>query len=452
MTQVAMIVSAKDGRLTKTLSTAQYVEQNATPFVTVMVDGTLYVAVKEEKRDEEAVRMLAGSIASDLKGRHVERATADVKTLALVNGREAVTAFVEGWELGGYEFSKYQQKKGTKTALFIDGADEREVTLGKTRAEAVALSRDLMNEVSDVLNPVGYAEWAVDHFAQTAVDVTVFDRAELERREMNGVLTVGQGSRHEQRFVELRYEGDASKPLVALVGKGVTFDTGGISLKGGDDLSDMRMDMGGSAAVMGAIHLLERTKAPVNVVGLVPMVENAPDNLSVYPGEVITYKNGTSVQVANTDAEGRLILADGLIRAGEWEAEYVVDIATLTGAIHRALGDKIGGVFGEEALAFEMKKVGEASGDFVWPMPMTRAYNDSLKSDYADLKNISTLGFAGATTAALFLEHFVDPKAKWLHVDMAGVMEASKAEGYYAKSATGYGARLLADYTVAVSK
>ena len=268
---------------------------------------------------------------------------------------------------------------------------------------------------------------------------------------MNGVLTVARGSIYKPSFVELVYKGDASKPLVALVGKGVTFDTGGISLKSGKDLSDMRMDMGGAAAVSGALTLLAKSKAKVNVVALIPIVENMPDNTSVLPGEVITYKNGLTVQVGNTDAEGRLILADALIRAGEWKAEYIVDIATLTGAIVNALGTELGGVFGDEELSAQMKKIGDQNGDFIWPMPLVEAYDKSLDSDYADMNNISSLGGAGSITAGLFLRRFVPKESKWLHVDMAGMMSKNSASGYYAKSATGYGARLLADFTTLVS-
>src|SRR5690625_2750987 len=176
-----------------------------------------------------------------------------------------------------------------------------------------------------------------------------------------------------------------------------------------------------------------------------------PDNHSILPGDVIEYKNGKSVQIGNTDAEGRLILADGLIRAGELNAEYVVDIATLTGAVVAALGSKVAGVFGDEDLAFEMKKLGDENGDVVWPLPLADEYESYLKSDYADFSNISTKGEAGSITAGLFLRRFVPDSCKWLHVDMAGMM-SSKEEGYYANSATGFGARLLADYTEYVSK
>lgn len=269
---------------------------------------------------------------------------------------------------------------------------------------------------------------------------------------MNGVLTVGRGSTYNPSFVELVYKGDDSKPLVALVGKGVTFDTGGISLKSGKDLSDMRMDMGGAAAVSGALTLLAKTKAKVNVVALIPIVENAADSTSVLPGEVIHYKNGLTVQVGNTDAEGRLILADALIRAGEWNAEYIVNIATLTGAIVNALGTELAGVFGDENLSATLKNIGDRNGDFVWPMPLVEAYDKSLDSNYADMNNISSLNGAGSITAGLFLRRFVPKESKWAHVDMAGMMSKNAAQGYYAKSATGFGARLLADFTTEVSK
>ena len=360
---------------------------------------------------------------------------------------------MEGWELGAYQFVKYKPSiTPFQTTLSVTGDEAQTfVEAGKIRAEATTFSRDLMNEVSNVLNPETFPEVLRKNFEGTDVEVNVLDKKALEKMEMNGVLTVARGSIYEPSFVELVYKGDDSKPLVALVGKGVTFDTGGISLKSGKDLSDMRMDMGGAAAVSGALTLLAKSKAKVNVVALIPIVENVPDNKSVLPGEVIHYKNGLTVQVGNTDAEGRLILADGLIRAGEWKAEYIVNIATLTGAIVNALGTELGGVFGDEELSATIKSIGDVNGDFIWPMPLVDAYESSLDSDYADMNNISSLSGAGSITAGLFLRRFVPKESKWLHVDMAGVMDKSKASGYYAKSATGYGARLLADFTTHVS-
>lgn len=452
----AHIILQDDARITRQLEATNYMNDQEGTFTTAFIDGDLYYVVRPSALKEgtlDEVRSLAGDISRHAQQAKIERVTATKQVIdTLMN--DATTAFVEGFHLGAYAFDKYKSKKANPASqLIIEGADAEAVSLGKTRADAMALARDLMNEVSDHLNPEYYAEWMTEHFASTNVDVTILDRDALIEHEMNGVLTVGRGSKYEQRFAELRLANNPSKPLVALVGKGVTFDTGGISLKSGADLSDMRMDMGGSAAVVSAMHLLSETNADVNVIGLIPMVENAPDNTSVYPGEIITYKNGTTVQVGNTDAEGRLILADALLRADELGAEYVVDIATLTGAIHNALGTDIAGVFGnDESLAFEMKKIGDENGDFNWPMPLVQSYNRGLKSDYADLNNISNLGFAGSITAGLFLQHFVKPETKWLHVDMAGTMEAPAAKGYYAKSATGFGARLLADYAVNVSK
>src|SRR5699024_1364828 len=243
------------------------------------------------------------------------------------------------------------------TSLSFDQeeASKEAAEVGKLRAEATAFTRDLMNEIPNVLHPESFPKVLQDEFADTGVEVEVYDKAKLEEMEMNGILAVGRGSKYEPAFVEMTYKGDDSKPLVALVGKGVTFDTGGISLKSGRDLSDMRMDMGGAAAVAGAMKLLASTKAKVNVVALIQIVENMPDSHSLLPGEVITFKNGHTVQVGNTDAEGRLILADGLIRAGELEADYVFDIATLTGAVVMALGTSVGGIFGDEELLDEMK-------------------------------------------------------------------------------------------------
>ncbi|MDY0409084.1 leucyl aminopeptidase family protein [Paracerasibacillus soli] len=440
----------------------QYVKKSSGDYVVTLLSDQLYVVLKEvseKKQTAEKVRMVAGAIARDVSKREIKQAIVAVETLTetfpLVDKAVLITAFTEGWHLGTYSFATYKSKNplSEKTELVMEDnhhvADF--VAKGKLRAEATAFSRDLMNELSNVLNPQTFPDRLQEEYANTGIGVTVFDKAELEKREMHGLLKVGQGSKYDPSFVELAYCGDDTKPLVALVGKGVTFDTGGISLKGSRDLSSMRMDMGGAAAVAGAMKLLAESNAPVNVVALIPMAENIPDQESVLPGEVIQYKNGKTVQIGNTDAEGRLILADGLIRAGELGAEYVVDIATLTGAIANALGSRLGGVFGDEALQLEMKKIGDENGDFVWPMPLVDDYESYLNSDYADFSNISSKGEAGSITAALFLRHLVPESAKWLHVDMAGVM-MSREKGYYGHSATGFGARLLADFTERVSK
>ncbi|CAM3247507.1 leucyl aminopeptidase family protein [Filibacter tadaridae] len=460
MSNEVKILFANDARISTNEAVKKYVDNQSTTHTSVWIENEQYVVVKQcevANATLEKVRVTAGNIARDLSAQKVKAAvlegsglTANYSTL---DSESLFTAFVEGWELGAYQFVTYKSDVSAfKTALHVNGSSESSVEEGRIRAEATAFSRDLMNEVPNVLNPETFPQVLQKNFEGTGVEVNVFNKEKIEQMEMNGVLTVCRGSKYKPSFVELVYKGDNSKPLVALVGKGVTFDTGGISLKSGKDLSDMRMDMGGAAAVSGALTLLAKTKAAVNVVALIPIVENMPDNTAVLPGEVIQYKNGLTVQVGNTDAEGRLILADGLIRAGEWNADYIVDIATLTGAIVNALGTEVGGVFGDDELSAAMKKIGDQNGDFIWPMPLVEAYDKTLASDYADMNNISSLSGAGSITAALFLRRFVPKNSKWLHVDMAGVMDKSKAAGYYAKSATGYGARLLADYTAYVSK
>lgn len=461
MTLQTTILFSSDSRIQTNDRVKQFVEHGSADYTSLFLNEELIIVIKEikeEKQTYEKIRMIAGAIARELSDRKIEKAVIheDVLKTAIpkLQISSMITAFIEGWQLGSYKFLTYKsEERAFQTELQMEcGVKGKSfIEVGNIRAEATAFARDLMNEVPNVLNPETFPTVLQDEFAHTNVLVNVLNKEKLEEMEMNGVLTVGRGSKFKPSFVELVYCGDESKPLVALVGKGVTFDTGGISLKSGRDLSDMRMDMGGAAAVAGAIKLLAASKARVNVVALIPIVENTPDNTSVLPGEIIRYKNGNTVQVGNTDAEGRLILADGLIRAGEWKAKYVVNIATLTGAIGNALGSKIAGVFGDEQLSVEMKEIGRENGDFNWPMPLVDEYESYLKSDYADFSNISSKSEAGAITAGLFLRRFVPKTCRWLHVDMAGVM-ASHETGYYAKSATGFGVRLLADFTTHLSK
>lgn len=458
----AKILFAGSTELQKAGNVTEYVENGSSRLNPVWVDGQLYAVIKplaKKKVSYEEVRQLAGDIARSLSSKKVD--TASLSSYELSRGipgldkGASVQAFVEGWHLGTYQFFTYKSNKTpfqTKLELVDYEGAESFIREGEIRAKAVSFSRDLMNEVPNVLNPETFPEVLQEAFENEKVEVNIYRKQQLEVMEMHGVLAVNRGSKYEPAFVELVYRGDESKPLIALVGKGVTFDTGGISLKSGRNISDMRMDMGGAAAVAGAMKLLALSEAKVNVTALIPMVENMPDNSSLLPSEVIRYKNGLTVQVGNTDAEGRLILADGIIRAGDLGAEYIVDIATLTGAVASALGSKIAGVFGNEELSVQLKRIGERNGDRVWPLPLMDEYERYLDSDYADLSNISSKGEAGAITAALFLRRFVPDEENWLHIDMAGVMEASTASGYYPKSATGFGARLLADFAVEMSK
>src|SRR5690625_3923340 len=212
----------------------------------------------------------------------------------------------------------------------------------------------------------------------------------------------------------------------------------------------MKMDMGGAGAVAGAIKLLADMNAQVNIVGLMPIVENILGENAFLPGDIITYKNNLTVEIGNTDAEGRLILADGILYANEIDADYVVDIATLTSSVRQALGNEMAGVFGDKKLSRKLEEIGNKNGDFVWSLPIINKYEKNLKNNYADISNISSGEAPGSIIAALFLRHFVKDVNKWLHIDIAGVKESDEA-GYYSNSASGYGARLLADYAEYIS-
>ncbi|HLS06993.1 MAG TPA: leucyl aminopeptidase family protein [Bacillota bacterium] len=461
MSRQAEIIFANDERVTRHEQLSHVVKTSKGHFTTSFLDDQFYVIVKdvaEDKQSTEIIRMVAGDISRQLSQLKYDEANISESALfaqfSKIAAEDVVTAFVEGWQLGAYKFLTYKSKE-TLFATKLQFANEADyatsIEKGQLRANAVSFARDLMNETPDALNPATFPTILQDKFAHTDVDIKVYDEEQLKDMKMNGLLTVCRGSKHSPVFVEMTYRGDESKPLVALVGKGVTFDTGGISLKSGRDLSDMRMDMGGAAAVAGAMSLLAESKAKVNVVALLQIVENIPDNQSVLPGEVIRYRNGHTVQVGNTDAEGRLILADGLIRADELEADYVFNIATLTGAVVNALGPKVAGIFGADDLTEAMKEVGAENGDAVWPLPLVDAYDETLVSHYADFSNISTQSSAGSITAALFLRRFVQSPEKWIHIDKAGRMDESKDDGYYGKSANGFGTRLLADFTEYIS-
>ncbi len=366
---------------------------------------------------------------------------------------ELVTAWVEGWKLGTYTFTKFQSKEAgpqiTSMNLQCQEKDSLQAAIqrGLDRAEGTMFARDLCNEPSNHLRPTMLVERIRDQFAKRKVNLKVYTGEELEKHQMNGLLTVGKGSNVPPAMIELSYCTDPKKPLIVLIGKGITFDTGGINLKLSRDISDMRFDLGGAAAVIGAMDILTRMEAEANVTALIPTAENMPDGGAMRPGDIIEYPNGVTVQVGNTDAEGRLILADALIHAQTLGAKEVIDAATLTGAIVRALGLRLAGVWGDESMVKTLKELGEKNGEKLWPMPLVEEYEELIKSDYADISNLGKADYAGAITAALFLRHFVNDY-KWAHIDLAAPVESNQTKGYLVKGATGYGARLLADYVL----
>lgn len=360
---------------------------------------------------------------------------------------EVITAFVEGWYLGGYEFLSYKKEVGKKPVRlnFENKKSKPAARIGELRAAAVSIARDLCNEPANKLTPATYADKLLQLFHATNVDVEIIETDQLIERGFEPTAIVGAGSKYSPKVAILTLKNKKRKHI-ALVGKGITFDSGGTNVKTGSDIGEMKMDMGGSAAVVGAMKLLADMESPVFVTAIIPLATNVASKDSYLPSDIITYRNGLTVEIGNTDAEGRLILADGILYAHEIGATTIIDIATLTGTIGQALGLKTAGIFSnQEEELWNYKKIGEHTGDYVWPMPATTDYQTYLVSNTADFNNMSTSQFGGAITAAVFLQNFVQEGKKWVHIDMANTVRPWKVEGYYVNGASGFGVRLLAE-------
>ena len=313
----------------------------------------------------------------------------------------------------------------------------------KALVDGVFTARDLLYEPANILYPDEFARRCTE-LESVGLDVQVIAEAELEKMGMGALLGVGQGSRRDSAVVVMNWQGGGDEAPVALVGKGVCFDTGGISLKPAKGMEDMKWDMGGAAAVTGAMHALAGRKVKRNVVGIIGLVENMPDGNAQRPGDVVTSMSGQTVEVINTDAEGRLVLADVLTYVQDtYKPQAIVDLATLTGAIIVSLGKEYAGLFSNnDQLAQAVSDAGGKVDEKCWRMPMGQAYDDMLKSHIADMKNIGG-PYGGSITAACFLERFVENDLPWAHLDIAGKAWADKASDIVPKGGTGFGVRLL---------
>jgi leucyl aminopeptidase len=363
---------------------------------------------------------------------------------------------VEGFVIGGYTFDRYKQEKDEFIAKEVqvqilvhkDHQADAEARRGRYAwvAENVNLCRDLINEPGAVVTPEVLAERATVVAKEVGLEVEILDAAALAARRYQGLLRVGQGSAHPPRMAVLRHvPRRASKETIALVGKGITFDSGGISIKPADRMWEMKGDMAGAAAVLMAMRALGKLQPDVKVVGILCCAENMPDANAQRPGDIFIARNGKSVMVDNTDAEGRLVLSDGLYRAGEEEATHIVDIATLTGAVVRALGPSVAGVMGtNKELISRIVRSGEHHGETFWELPLVEEYREAMKTPYADINNVAG-GLAGTITAGLFLREFVPPGAAWAHLDIAGPVFRDKDWKYYEAGAVGFGLKTLVD-------
>jgi len=355
-------------------------------------------------------------------------------------------AVLRSWRFDQYRTKQKDKQKPTLTSLAIVGAGEVKAhDRLMAIAGGVARTRTLVSEPPNVLYPESFVESARD-LAALGVELTILDDADMKKLGMGALLGVAQGSVRPARILAMRWNGtgrDDVKP-VCLVGKGVTFDTGGISLKPPAGMEDMKWDMGGAGAVTGAMHAIAARKSKAHVVGVVGLVENMPDGNAQRPGDVVTTMNGQTVEVINTDAEGRLVLCDAIWWAQEtFGPEVVVDLATLTGAIIISLGNEHAGMFcNDDGLAKQLKMAGNEVGEKLWRMPIGEAYDKLIDSDIADIKNVGPRE-GGSITAAQFIGRFIKPGVKWAHLDVAGTVWANKPGALFDKGATGYGVRLL---------
>ena len=366
--------------------------------------------------------------------------------------REAAEAAAEGSALGLYRFDRYKTNaESRELKIFTLISDDREAATagaetGAKVAAAGLLARDLANEPSNNATPEYLAEMAREIAGRYGMEVSVLDRAGIEAEGMVGLATVGRSAQNEPRFIVLEHrKGATDAAPVVLVGKAVTFDSGGISIKPSVGMGDMKYDMSGGAAVLGAMEAVGALELPLNVVALVPATENLPGGDAFKPGDVLTLHSGKTVEIVTTDAEGRLILADALSYARRYEPEATIDCATLTGACHVALGDHASGLLGnDDALIAEVRAAGDASGERAWPLPLFEEYTDQTKGETADLKN-SGGRFGGALTAGAFLKEFAD--YPWAHLDIAGTAYNGKSKNAYTpKGASGTPARLLVEF------
>ncbi len=379
-----------------------------------------------------------------------------------INKESAARTVTEGALLGLYTFRRYITKKendfGEIKKILIVGNErekpllERAINKGRIMAEAANWARDLVNEPSNYMTPTQMADAARQLAQKYGLQVEVLEKEQMAELGMGGLLGVAQGSQQPPKFIILNYKGrDTDEIDIALVGKGITFDSGGISIKPSEAMAEMKGDMAGGASVMATLIAIAQLKPRINVTALVPATENLPSGTALKPGDILTAMNDKTIEVLNTDAEGRLILADALSYANKLGAKSIVDVATLTGACMVALGRICTGVFSNnQQLADKVLAAGNETGEYAWQLPMFEEYKEQLKSDIADIKNIGNR-YGGAITGAKFLEEFVN-KTPWVHLDIAGTYETDKEKGYLVKGATGVPVRTLVNLVLSLSK
>lgn len=445
---VATVLETKDFTGSKDSSAVIYTGSKKSPRLILIGLGELSGVGLEQIRRAAA---LAAQRAAGLKLGSFAILLPAVGTIA---SAEIAQAIVEGARLGTYSYDKYfttkkSNQKLEKLILLVESDEsladaKRGAADGDAVANGVFLARDLSNAPSNEIYPESLLERARE-LEQLDVKVTSLDKKQIQKLGMGGIIAVNQGSVKPPVFIIMEWNGGkkGEKPIV-LVGKGITFDSGGISIKPAAGMSEMKIDMGGAAAVIGALRSIAELKLKKNVIGLVPSTENMPSGSAYKPGDIVTFMNGKTAEIDNTDAEGRLILADALTYADRYKPEAVIDLATLTGACVVALGHVASGLMGNnDALKEQIKSAGTRTYDRVVELPLWEEYEDHIKSDVADVKNSGGRA-AGSITAGLFLQKFIGDYP-WAHIDIAGTAILPKASGYLNRGGTGAGVRLLVD-------
>jgi leucyl aminopeptidase len=413
---------------------------------------------KPDEIDRTAIRRAAAIAAKRARGLGVARGAFYIppEARAKLPAAEVGQSIAEGLAQGGWQYNDMKKpgedRKPPLERFEILAPDApAELVQGHRIGEAIGaghtFARGLQVLPGNVATPSYIANQARELASRHGFEITVLDKAGIVKEKMGALLSVAQGSAEEPRFIAIEYKGSDAKPVV-LIGKGVTFDTGGISIKPAQNMEDMKYDMSGAAAVLGTFEALGRLKPKVHVVGLIPSTENMPSGMAVKPGDVVTSHLGKTIEVINTDAEGRLILCDALSYARRYQPAAVVDIATLTGAIVVALGHTATGVMGDDPkLVEELKSAGERAGERIWELPLWEDYRDLMKSDIADVKNSGGRP-AGSISAGWFLREFVDG-FPWAHLDIAGTAYTDREEPIRVKGPTGIGVRLFTEFVLA---
>ena len=451
------------GLVTKAINENKF-EGKRNSFATIIYPGSDYSKIilagtgeENPKNAEKVIRDIGGDIQAVLNAQKAKEASIVVEenVCGFAEGTAAAN-IAYGAKLRSYSFLKYftkkkEDEKPQLKKLTINTNSEKEAA-AKFKplaeiAEGVFLARDVVSEPPNVIYPESYAEKIAKELKPFGVKVTIFDEKDMRKLGMGALLGVGQGSRKESRMVIMEYYGASDKKAkpVAFVGKGVTFDTGGISIKPSDGMQDMKYDMGGSAAVVGAMRALAGRKAKVNVIGAVGLVENMPDGNAQRPSDVVYSMSGQTIEVLNTDAEGRLVLADVLWYTQKtFNPKFMVDLATLTGAVVIALGQHRAGLMSnDDTLSKQIFDCGEEIGEKFWRLPLGDEYNKQIDSKIADVQNISNMKGGGTITAGCFLQRFVNEK-KWAHLDIAGMAWASQVKlSTCPEGATGFGVQAL---------